>query len=259
MKLDLLVLIFIIFISPALAFAHPGHVSEDILLLQANEAFNQENFEKAMSLLDTLLEHNPNNIGALNNKGVILNIQENFVEAQSYFDKALEINPAFVNALNNKAELLIKLEKYEEAFTPLNQVMKIDPGNKKAIANLEFIEFRLDYNLIDGFMEIQIYNSQGYLVTHFVSGNLWLLNNTLAEDVINTFPVKKTINRDGQEYEVLQRKGVIAENADSTPGRTGFSFSYNSQVMLVYSTHYQFVVEKGDVFVYYTTIFRSVQ
>jgi len=293
MKLDLLVIIFIISFSPALAFAHPGHEPENILLEQANDAFLQANFDKVISLLDILLEHNPNNIEALNKKGVILNIQENFVEAQSYFDrvleinptfiealnnkgnslvgqghikqgiqyfdKALEINPTFFNALNNKADSLIKLGKYNEAFNSLNQVMKINPGNKKATANLEFIKYRLDYILNPGFMEIQVYNSQGFLVTHFVEDTLSILNSTIVEDVINEFPVIKTINRDGQDYEVLQRKGIIEENEDSTPARTGLSFSYNDEVMLVFSTHYQFLVEKGDVVVYYTNIFRPVQ
>jgi len=225
MKFDLLVIIFIILFSPALAFAHPGHDPEDILLEQANEAFFQANFDKAISLLDILLEHNPNNI----------------------------------EALNNKAVSLIKLEKFNEAFTPLNQVMKIDPENKEATANLEFIKYRVQYLLNPGFMEIQVYNSQGYLVTHFVSDNLWILNNTIAMDVINEFPEKKIINRDGKDFLVLQRQGIIKEVEDSTPARTGFSFSYNNVVMLGYSSHYQFLVEKGDVVVYNTNLIVPLQ
>ena len=167
MKLDLFVLIFIILFSPALVFAHPGHEPEDILLEQGLDELLQRNFEKAISLFDIILEHNPNN----------------------------------VDALNNEAESLIKLGKYQDAFIPLNQVMRFDPENKKAVILLQFIEFKLDYKSVDGFMEIQVYNSQGFLVTHFVTRDLYILNNTITENAINAFPVKKIFNRDGQEYE----------------------------------------------------------
>jgi len=293
MKIFFLVLTFIFLFPLSLAFAHPEHEPEDVLFHQGLEAFDQRNFEKAMALFDTILEHNPNNVDALNKKGSILNMQKNFVEAQPYFDRALEIEPSFLEALNNKGKSLfgqghkkqaikyfdkaleinpdyvdalinkstslIELRKYHDAFTPLNNVMRIDPGNEKATAYLLFIKFRLDYISVDGFMEIQVYNSQGFLVTHFVTRDLYILNNTITENAINAFPVKKIFNRDGQEYEFLQKRGVINEKEGSTPGRTGFSFGYNTEVMLAYATHYQFVVEAGDVVVYYTNIFRPVE
>ena len=136
--------------------------------------------------------------------------------------------------------------------------MKIDSGNEKAIANLQYIEFKLEYRMIDGFMEIKIHDSQGNLVTHFRTTEIRLLDNSLAEDVINGFSVKKIIIRDGQEFELLQKKIVIHEESDSTPGRTGFHFTYNPEVMIAYSTHYQFVLEEGDVVTFYSNIFRPI-
>jgi len=292
MKFLLLAIISMISISSTMVFAHSGHDPEGALLQQGIQAYNQGKFDEAMSLFDLILEHNPGNADALNNKGTILNIQGNFVEAQTYFertleirprsvmalnnmgtsfigqgdieqgiqyfDKVLEMNPEHVNTLNNKADALIRLGEYEDAFTSLNKVMKIDSGNKEAIANLQFIEFKLEYLEIDGFMEIQVNDSQGNLVTHFRTRNFNVLDNSLAEDVINSFSVKKIIIRDGQEFEVLQKKISIREESDSTPGRTGFHFTYNPEVMIAYSTHYQFVLEEGDVVTFYSNIFRPI-
>ena len=292
MKFLLLVIISMISISSTMVFAHEDHDPEEVLLQQGIQAFNQGKFDKAMSLFELILEHNPDNPDALNNKGALLNIQGNFVEAQiyfertleikprsvlalnnlghsfigrgdikqgiQYFDEALEIKPKHVISLNNKAEALIQLGKYEDAFTYLNEVMKIDSGNKEAITNLQFIEFKLEYLEIDGFMEIQVNDSQGNLVTHFRTRNFNVLDNSLAEDVINSFSVKKIIIRDGQEFEVLQKKISIREESDSTPGRTGFHFTYNPEVMIAYSTHYQFVLEEGDVVTFYSNIFRPI-
>jgi len=326
MKIHLLVIISMISLSSTMVFAHPGHAPEDELLQKGIQAYTQEKFDKAMSIFDLILEHNPDNFDALNNKGVILNTLGSFVEAQTYFgkvlevrpksvmtlnnigtsfvgqgdliqailyfDKALEIDPEHVNTLNNKGDALvqlgrykkaisifdkaleidpehikslgnkgkalIKLHRYQEAFIPLNDIMRIDPENKQAITALQKIQYKLDYMRVDGFTEIQVNDSQGNLVTHFRTKNLNVLNNSLAEEVVNSFSVKKIIIRDGQEFEVLQRKIVIHEDSDSTPGRTGFNFTYNPEIWLGFSTHYQYILKEGDVVTFYPTIFRPI-
>jgi len=219
-----LLFISMISISSTMVFAQAAHDSEDVLLQEGIDAYYQRNFEKATALFDTILEQNPNNVDALNHKGA----------------------------------LLIHLEQYQDAFTTYNEVTTIDPENEVAIAGLQFIEYRLDYKRLDGFMEIQLYNSQGYLVTHFRSKHLALLNNPLAENAINELPITKKINRNGQDYQVLQIRSAFVEPQDDTPGRTGITFG-NTGVMFLFAFHYQFVIEEGDLLVYTITIFRPVE
>ena len=50
----------------------------------------------------------PNNVDALNNKGIILANQGNYTGAMDYFDKVLAIEPKNVGALINKGIILGK-------------------------------------------------------------------------------------------------------------------------------------------------------
>jgi tetratricopeptide (TPR) repeat protein len=70
-----------------------------------------EDYEKALSYFDKVLEIDPTNAVVLNNKANILFKQEKYDEAVKYYDEALSQQPTFINATNNKALILDKQQK----------------------------------------------------------------------------------------------------------------------------------------------------
>ena len=67
-----------------------------------------------------------NNTTNLDTGNELLN-EGKYDEAIVYYDKALEIKPNDVDALNNKGLALYNLERYEEAITYYEKALEIDP------------------------------------------------------------------------------------------------------------------------------------
>jgi len=64
--------------------------------------------QKALEFINTALELDPNDIGALCNKGIILKDLNEVQEALDVFDKVLEMDPDFELAKEEKEEILGK-------------------------------------------------------------------------------------------------------------------------------------------------------
>ena len=95
----------------------------DDLFKKAKKYFEEKKYVKALMCCDKILKINPNDVLALNNKGVIFyklgeykKELEYYEKALKYFDDALKINPNNIEILYNKGTTLAKLKKYEEAF-----------------------------------------------------------------------------------------------------------------------------------------------
>ena len=83
-------------------------VSKDIkkMLEQAFEYADNENFHDALRLYDLALKEEPENIGALVDKGATLQNMGRIKLAIKTFDKALAISPKNLDALLNKGAAL---------------------------------------------------------------------------------------------------------------------------------------------------------
>jgi predicted O-linked N-acetylglucosamine transferase (SPINDLY family) len=82
----------------------------------------------ALELLDRVLQENPRDPGALNNRGVALLALRRPEEALASFDHALAANPEFIEALTNRGEALGELRRYADALDSLDRAARLDPG-----------------------------------------------------------------------------------------------------------------------------------
>jgi len=266
-------LVFLIFVSfsTILVFAD-SHDEIDLLSEKGLESYFLGDRNEAISYFDQILEIDPNNIDAMNNKGGILLEQDKIKEAVLYFDKILEIDPNNPTALTNKGLAFARLHRVEEAISYFYKALEFDP-------NRDFTKYNLDevidswYVRADGYAEIIVYDSQHRLVTHMFSPEIYVLDTKTAKDAIAEWPVSKVVNRNGQDFNVHQSFFEKIAEKDRIIGKsklrldlTNFAPEEKDIVLLLGENPYvirykqsQYIVEEGDsIFIVYT-FFRPVE
>ncbi|WP_405284246.1 tetratricopeptide repeat protein [Methanobrevibacter sp.] len=104
----------------------------DRLKMQAIKALIKENNpEKALTLMNLLLELDENDINTLNHKGGVLFICSEYQKAIECFDKCLNIDNNYTCALFNKAIVLRLLNKLPEALNCFNELLKTPQNYNK--------------------------------------------------------------------------------------------------------------------------------
>ena len=102
------------------------------MLVQALECVEDGNYSDALRLYDLVLRKEPDNIGALVDKGATLQNMGKLKLAIRSYDKALCISPDNLDALLNKGVTLHSDQKYTKAIECYDLALKID--KKCAIA-----------------------------------------------------------------------------------------------------------------------------
>lgn len=90
-------------------------------------------YDEAGELFDILLEKEPQNIDFLNNKGLSLLESEKYENSIQYFDHALELKSDYIYAIYNKGRALYCLNKLPEALKYFENVLEIDNKNLWAL------------------------------------------------------------------------------------------------------------------------------
>lgn len=90
-------------------------------------------FEEAIFCCDREITRDPNNIKALELKGICLNELGRSEEAITVFDKVLSLNSENIIALAGKGFALIGLARFDEALNHLDTALKIYPNFKEAL------------------------------------------------------------------------------------------------------------------------------
>lgn len=104
----------------------------DRLKMQALRALIKENNpQKALTLMDLVLELDENDVNTLNRKGGALFICSEYQKAIECFDKCLSINKDYTCALFNKAIVLRLLNKLPEALNCFDELLKIPQNHNK--------------------------------------------------------------------------------------------------------------------------------
>jgi tetratricopeptide (TPR) repeat protein len=104
-------------------------------LRMANEFLDLGKFQEAITIYNRKLEEDPNNVVALNNKGLALDQLGEFNEALKSFEQAVTINPENSPALHNKSLALRKLGRMKEAIECYDRVLEVDPMDTEAMNN----------------------------------------------------------------------------------------------------------------------------
>lgn len=91
--------------------------------------------EDALMFLNNSLAITPKNIGALINKGYILERTDNVKESNTCYDEILSIDENNKFALNNKAHNLMRIGEFEDALRCVDSVLAADPDFIMAVHN----------------------------------------------------------------------------------------------------------------------------
>lgn len=144
-----------------------AEIDNEILLLEnsAMEMINESKYDEALSYLDSILEIDPQNINALNNKGGILVKLGNYTDSIDTFNKILAINENDTSTLNNKAIALSKLNLPIQSLQLFYKSLLLDPNNENTANNTR--------NLVNNLPWIdETRNTIGVLTIRDQNGNL---------------------------------------------------------------------------------------
>ena len=187
--------------------------------------------------------------------------QGEYSKAIYWFNQIIEIDPQNVDALYSKANTLSTTGKFRQAIPLYDQVLKLDPH--KFIAQIKLEEALLKvtnyrYGVLDGTLEIAVHDSHGGLVGYLSTTKIKALKHQIVEDLVDSWPVTKTITRDNQQFEIHQKEYITTVNGDTIFGFHEIPFSDKVNLPLASTWHYQIPVEKGDVVSYTYSIYRPV-
>jgi tetratricopeptide (TPR) repeat protein len=90
---------------------------------------------EAVQRIDVALKRNPNNILALNNRGIALNALERFAEALASYDRVLAVRADHAEALSNRGVALHALKRFAEALASYDRALAARPDYVEALLN----------------------------------------------------------------------------------------------------------------------------
>jgi tetratricopeptide (TPR) repeat protein len=105
-------------------------------LLKSGETLYAEgDLANAIGYYNEVLAIEPNNTGAIYDKGLALDVLGKHEDAIVHYDMLLSVQPDNINALVNKGAALADLGNYQEAIKYFDRVLSIDPNNVLAAEN----------------------------------------------------------------------------------------------------------------------------
>lgn len=108
-------------------------------LKRATELHRSGRLAEAEAVYDAVIAQEPDNVEALNQKGVACCQRSAFDEGIPFLKRALALKPDFTQALFNYAQALQYLQKDKEALEAYEKVLSLDPSYKQAYFNCGII------------------------------------------------------------------------------------------------------------------------
>ncbi|MBW4470715.1 MAG: tetratricopeptide repeat protein [Stenomitos rutilans HA7619-LM2] len=115
---------------------------QDALLRQkALYEIKQGNYAAAIDLFSLLIERNPQNVTAYNNRGLLYFQNGQFSYALADYNSALQLNPTLAKIYNNRANCYASMGRPMEALFDYETALDLNPANTHARIN-QGITFR---------------------------------------------------------------------------------------------------------------------
>lgn len=86
-----------------------------------------DDFERAISYYNRVIETEPQNTDALNNLGIAMNSKGHYDRAIVYFNQVIKIDPNDAKALNNLGDAMNRKGNYDRAISYYKQAIEIEP------------------------------------------------------------------------------------------------------------------------------------
>lgn len=215
---------------------------------KATELILNNEYEKALIVIDTILEKNPENYDMLNNKGSIFLELEKFDEALEIFDEILDKNSNNSQALNNKGIALMNRGDIIDAYLVFYDALVVDPENKIAFENLEKLLFHIAW--IDetnyGYAVLSIRDSNGVL-TGYSLGDRIKIQPPLGYILLEQNAEKVTIN--GINYFKMTKTDVMKKSQYLGFYSANMPFAGQSIGVVVIEMN-GLIVKQGDILSY---------
>jgi tetratricopeptide (TPR) repeat protein len=107
------------------------------LVAKGEKLFGQGKYHKALKAFKEALTFDPEDIVALNNKGVVLEEFNQLEEALACYEEAIRINKDFNLAWTNRGYVLVQQGKFKEAIKCYRRALKIEPQDQIAKERLK--------------------------------------------------------------------------------------------------------------------------
>jgi Flp pilus assembly protein TadD len=97
--------------------------------------FSLNEFQQAITDYDQAIEINPKNAKAFYNRGIAYSDLGEFQQAITDYDQAIQLNPKFAEAFYNRGNAYRKLGEYKKAIKDYDQAIQLNPNYAKAFYN----------------------------------------------------------------------------------------------------------------------------
>ncbi|MDI3270755.1 MAG: tetratricopeptide repeat protein [Bacillota bacterium] len=123
-------------------FRRPSQPALSQEQLEIQRAIRRQHFDKAESLLQSMLEKEPRDAWALNKTAVVWILTGRIQAAQTLLEDLLAQNPDYAPAWVNRGNLAFERDNLEEAQLCYEKALELDPHSSAAHNNLAAIHKR---------------------------------------------------------------------------------------------------------------------
>jgi len=188
----------------------PEISDEDLELLeefleQAEELFDEENYEEAILYYDKVLAIDSTDIDALNGMAFALDFIGKHEEAILYFNKVLEIDSTDGDALFGIAQALENLGKDEEAISYYNQALEIQVEDESFEQILDE-----DLELLEEFLEQaeELFEEENHEEAILYYDKVLEIDSTNAEALFGKSLVLESLGEEEESFSNLEKISI---------------------------------------------------
>ncbi|XGV97056.1 MAG: tetratricopeptide repeat protein [Leptolyngbya sp. BL-A-14] len=126
---------------------------DDLLRQKALSEIKQGNYAAAIDLFSLLIERNPQNVTAYNNRGLLYFQNGQFSHALADYNNALQLNPNLAKIYNNRANCYASMGRPMDALFDYERALDLNPANTHARINqgITFRELEMYEHAIETF------------------------------------------------------------------------------------------------------------
>lgn len=126
----------------------PVTFSEEVFAVveEAESAYNQQQYESALELINKAIEQEPHNPFAYNTRGNIYAALNQFDEAKIDYDQAIALDPGLAEPYYNRGRLSRSLKNYENAIADLEKAISLNSVefSYRAYGNIGLIHYEMN-------------------------------------------------------------------------------------------------------------------
>lgn len=124
-----------------------GSPTADLLMKQASDAMNKQNYGAAQIILDTVVELNPDFAEGWNRRATLHFLRRDFVTSLRDIDQVLALEPRHYGALSGRGSILKQQGDGRKALRALRRARQINPTLKNLDERIRELEQEFDQKI----------------------------------------------------------------------------------------------------------------